>query len=68
MSQQLLLVEYPCDEAGRMYEPEASTIQMASIDSDLVKFLERDELFEDSVLFEDDSFEDFTHIKRLKED
>lgn len=68
MSQQLLLVEYPCDDMGRMYEPETNLIQMASIDSDLVNFLDHDELFEESRLFEDQSFEDFTHIKRLKED
>lgn len=68
MSQQLLLVEYPCDEMGRMYEPEVNMIQMASIDSDLIDFLDRDELFEESVLFEDHTLEDFTHIKRLRED
>ncbi|MBN2976387.1 hypothetical protein [Pseudomonas lactucae] len=68
MSQQLLLVEYPCDEMGRMYEPETNLIQMASIDTDMVSFFDHDELFEESVLFEDQSFEDFTRIKRLKED
>ncbi len=68
MSQQLLLVEYPSDENGRIYEPEISAILTAPVNNILVEYLSREDLFEETSLYEDSSLEDHTTILRLKED
>ncbi|UVL83861.1 hypothetical protein LOY35_27495 [Pseudomonas sp. B21-028] len=68
MSQQLLLVEFPSDESGKIYEPETNTILTASVNNALVEYLSKEDLFEETSLYEDSSFEEYTTILRLKED
>lgn len=68
MSQQLLLVEFPSDESGRIYEPETTTILTASINNMLIEYLSKEDLFQETSLYEDSSFEDHTTVLRLKED
>lgn len=66
MSQQLMLVEYPCDDNGRLHEPAKDTILSTFVDSSIVESLLENEIFEKYDLYEDDSYEEHTPITRLK--
>lgn len=68
MSQQLSLVDYPCDADGRLHEPEKSVILSTFVDQDLVDLFSTADLLEDFKLYEDSSFQSYVVVTRIRND
>jgi hypothetical protein len=68
MSQQISLIDYPCDTNGHIHEPEKAVILSCFISSEIVDKFDRLGIFESFQLFEDQNLEEFSEQKRIKDD